>query len=194
MRQIRVFDFDTHGFLSQLRKAESGKFANGAWQLANVNNNHLAMDATSQNRIIRSSMTSELLKTSIQQSMVAAALLKPDRMSTFELYRYISHLKENNQSANLYEIRFWRKLFYPLSCLVMMVLSLPFAYLHFRSGIITMAVFAGTIFGISFFLLNNVFEYVGNLHAWTPWVIAVLPSLAYTVASLLAFRWLVRNR
>jgi lipopolysaccharide export system permease protein len=24
--------------------------------------------------------------------------------------------------------------FYPLSCLVMVVLALPFAYLHFRSG------------------------------------------------------------
>jgi lipopolysaccharide export system permease protein len=40
----------------------------------------------------------------------------------------------NNQSAQRYEIEFWRKVFYPLSCLVMVVLALPFAYLHFRSS------------------------------------------------------------
>lgn len=194
MRQIRIFDFDAQGFLSRLRKADSGTFADGAWQLVNVSDNQLATAANNPNSISRGSVPSELMKTGIQQSMVAAALLKPDRMSTLELYRYTSHLKENNQSANVYEIRFWRKLFYPLSCLVMMVLALPFAYLHFRSGIITMAVFAGIIVGISFFLLNNVFEYVGNLHAWTPWMIAVLPSMAYMIISLLAFLWLVRNR
>ena len=85
-------------------------------------------------------------------------------------------------------------LFYPLSCLVMIVLALPFAYLHFRSGIITTAMFAGIIVGIGFFLLNNVFEYVGNLRAWAPWFIAAVPSLTYMLASLLTFRWLVRNR
>ena len=76
----------------------------------------------------------------------------------------------------------------------MIVLALPFAYLHFRSGIITTAMFAGIIVGIGFFLLNNVFEYVGNLRAWAPWFIAAVPSLTYMLASLLTFRWLVRNR
>ena len=195
MRNVRIFDFDAQGFLTQLRKAESASFAEHSWQLNNVNSNLLGMgDGLPQSRVTRNHIPSEIIETGIAPTMVAAALLKPDRMSTIELYQYIRHLKQNNQSADLYEIRFWRKLFYPLSCLVMIVLALPFAYLHFRSGIITTAMFAGIIVGISFFLLNNVFEYVGNLRAWAPWFIAAVPSLTYMLASLLTFRWLVRNR
>ena len=76
----------------------------------------------------------------------------------------------------------------------MMMLALPFAYLHFRSGAISSAVFGGVIVGISFFLLNNVFGYIGNVNGWMPWLAALTPSLIYTAISLAAFAWLVRNR
>jgi len=84
--------------------------------------------------------------------------------------------------------------FYPLSCLVMVVLALPFAYLHFRSGSITGYVFGGVLIGISFFLLNNVFGYIGNLNQWQPWFAAASPSIIYSLVSLGAFGWLVLRR
>ena len=112
MRNVRIFDFDAQGFLTQLRKAESASFAEHSWQLNNVNSNLLGMgDGLPQSRVTRNHMPSEIIETGIAPTMVAAALLKPDRMSTIELYQYIRHLKQNNQSADLYEIRFWRKLF-----------------------------------------------------------------------------------
>ena len=124
----------------------------------------------------------------------SVALLKPDRMSTIDLFQYIQHLEQNGQTSQRYEIEFWRKVFYPLSCIVMVVLALPFAYLHFRSGGITSYVFGGVLIGISFFLLNNVFGYVGNLRNWLPWLTAAAPGLIYTVMSLAAFSWLVLRR
>jgi len=81
-----------------------------------------------------------------------------------------------------------------LSCLVMVVLALPFAYLHFRSGSITTYVFGGVMAGISFFLLNNVFGYIGNLQSWQPWLTAAMPGMIYSVLSLSAFGWLVLRR
>jgi lipopolysaccharide export system permease protein len=45
--------------------------------------------------------------------MIAASLLKPDRMATIDLFQYIRHLDDNGQSAQRYEIEFWRKVFYP---------------------------------------------------------------------------------
>jgi lipopolysaccharide export system permease protein len=132
--------------------------------------------------------------TGISVEMVSAALLQPGGMRTIELFAYIQHLRANNQSAQRYEIEFWRKVFYPLSCLVMVVLALPFAYLHFRSGGIAGYVFLGVMVGISFFLLNNVFGYIGNLRAWEPWLAAAAPALLYSLASLGAFGWLVLRR
>ena len=127
----------------------------------------------------------------LRSSIVAAALLSPDRMSTWELFSYIRHLSANNQNAQRYEIEFWRKVFYPLSCLVMLVMALPFAYLHFRSGQIAGYVFGGVMAGISFYLLNNVFGFMGNLQNWQPWLTAAAPAIIYSLVSLATFGWLV---
>src|SRR4029078_6144199 len=113
---------------------------------------------------------------------------------TIDLFEYIRHLDANGQTAQRYEIEFWRKVFYPLSCLVMVVLALPFAYLHFRQTGITAYVFGGVMIGISFFLLNNVFGYLGHLGNWLPWVTAGASGLIYSVMSLAAFSWLVLRR
>ena len=132
--------------------------------------------------------------TQISADMVAAAVLKPDRMATLDLFQYIRHLQANGQSAQRYEIEFWRKVFYPLSCLVMVVLALPFAYLHFRAGSTTGYVFGGVMAGISFFLLNNLFGFAGNLQNWSPWLTAAAPGIIYSLLSLAAFGWLVLRR
>jgi lipopolysaccharide export system permease protein len=112
-------------------------------------------------------------------------------MQTFELFEYIRHLQANGQSTQRYQIAFWRKVFYPLSCLVMMVMALPFAYLHFRTGNITGYVFLGVLVGISFFLLNNLSGFIGNLRNWEPWLAAAAPGILYSILSLGAFTWLV---
>ena len=100
----------------------------------------------------------------------------------------------NGQTSQRYEIEFWKKVFYPLACLVMVVLALPFAYLHFRAGGITSYVFGGVMIGISFFLVNNVFSHAGNLQNWYPWLTAAAPGMLYSVLSLAAFGWLVLRR
>jgi len=123
--------------------------------------------------------------------MVAASLLNPEKMATLDLFLYVRHLQANGQSAQRYEIELWHKVFYPLSCLVMVVLSLPFAYLHFRSGGMTAYVFGGVMAGISFFLLNSVFGFAGNLQNWSPWLSAAAPGMIYSVLSLAMFGWLV---
>ncbi len=132
--------------------------------------------------------------TGITSEMVSVALLKPERMATYDLFAYIRHLDANGQAAQRYEIEFWKKVFYPLSCLVMVMLALPFAYLHFRSGGIPAYVFAGVLIGISFPLLNNLFGYIGNLQNWQPWLAAATPGLLYMAISLAAFGWLVLRR
>jgi lipopolysaccharide export system permease protein len=195
MRAVRIFEFDNQGFLRSMVQAQAAEFgANDAWNLDQVQRTEFpARDADSA-KIDRQQIDNLRWPNQISAEMVAAALLKPERMSTIDLFEYIGHLDANAQNAQRYEIEFWKKVFYPLSCLVMVVLALPFAYLHFRSGGIASYVFGGVMAGISFFLLNNVFGYVGNLQNWQPWLTAALPGLIYSVFSLTAFGWLVLKR
>nr|WP_233167755.1 LPS export ABC transporter permease LptG [Xylophilus sp. ASV27] len=194
LQGIRIFEFDRRGFLSAHTEARSAQFGpDAAWTLQDVQRSEFHTQ-DGQPRIERSSEATRIWPTQITAEMVAAALLKPDSMSTLDLFEYIRHLDANGQAAQRYEIQFWRKVFYPISCLVMVVLALPFAYLHFRSGGIATYVFGGVMAGVSFFLLNNVFGYIGNLQNWLPWLTAAAPGMIYSVLSLAAFSWLVLRR
>ena len=126
--------------------------------------------------------------------VVAASVLPIDTMSTSALWRYTRHLARNAQAAQKYELQFWKKAFSPLTCLVMVALALPFAYLQSRSGGMNLKVFGGVMLGISFVLVNHITSHLGLLHQWKPWLAASMPSLAYLLLSLSAFIWLVRNR
>ena len=196
MRGIRVFEFDNQGYLLSTLYAAKGQFSENddAWLLKDVDRSDFSTRDKDKAQVQTRHLPSFRWPTQITAEMVSSALLKPERMSTLHLFQYMRHLEANRQSAQRYEIEFWKKVFYPLSCLVMVVLALPFAYLHFRSGGISGYVFGGVMAGISFFLLNNVFGYMGNLQNWMPWLTAALPGMLYSVISLAAFGWLVLRR
>ena len=192
---VRIFEFDSKGRIAAQINAKSAQVDEDKeqWTLQGVQGSKVAQDGdvTQLSQINEASMN---WPTKVTAAMVSGALLKPDRMTTIALFQFIRHLQDNGQAAQKYEIEFWRKVFYPLSCLVMVVLALPFAYLHFRLGGITAYVFGGVMAGISFFLLNNVFGYIGTLQSWWPWLAAAAPGLLYTALSLSAFGWLVLRR
>jgi lipopolysaccharide export system permease protein len=124
--------------------------------------------------------------------VVSASVLPPESMSVFALWRYMRHLASNAQAAQRYEIQVWKKSFYPLVCLVMVALALPFAYLHARSGSMSLKIFGGIMLGISFVLINHISSHLGLLQNWQPWLAAVAPSLLYLLLSMSVFTWLVR--
>ena len=195
LRGVRVFEFDSKGAIVSQTIAPTARFApDQAWILEQAERSEFVADGNAAARITRAQLPDFRWPTEISAEMVSTALLKPERMATYDLFQYIRHLEANGQTSQRYEIEFWKKVFYPLACLVMVVLALPFAYLHFRAGGITSYVFGGVMIGISFFLVNNVFSHAGNLQNWYPWLTAAAPGMLYSVLSLAAFGWLVLRR
>ena len=195
MRQIRIIEFDNLGRLVSNTRAETGQFGlDDAWRLEKVDRTDFSGTEGKEGVAARANLPTYRWPTSLTAEMVSVALLNPERMPIVDLFQYMRHLDANGQASQRYEIGFWRKVFYPLSCLVMVVLALPFAYLHFRAGGISTYVFIGVMTGISFFLLNNLFGHFGNLRNWEPWLAAAAPGLIYSILSLSAFGWLVLRR
>ena len=196
LRNIRIFEFDTEGRMIQRIAAARGQVQdNGIWNLDDVTLTHWA----DQPRAGVPQATEEHLpllqwRSTLSSGVVAASVLPLSTMSTAELARYISHLAENEQAAQQYQIQFWKRALYPFACLVMVALALPFAYLHARGGGVSLKVFGGIMLGISFVLLNNVAGHLGLLRDWTPWIVAATPSVIYLLLSMAAFTWLVKYR
>ena len=196
---VRIFEFDADGRLvSRIESAEGRVGNDGTWSLRDAQ-----LTQWPPARMSGTTGTPSVVVTrhallqwpsTLDAKVVAAAVLPDGTMTTLELWRYSAHLSDQEQAAQGYQIRFWRKALYPLACLVMVALALPFAYMHARAGGISLKVFGGIMLGISFVLLNNLAGHIGMLRGWSPWLAAAAPSLMYLLLSMGAFAWLVRYR
>jgi lipopolysaccharide export system permease protein len=194
---VRIFEFDTDGRLRSRIDAERAQvLAGGHWRLLGVQRTDWPTPEAALERapLRQSGMDSLDWPSTLDASVVAAALLPAKHMSTLDLWRYTSHLADQDQAVQGHEIQFWKKALYPLACVVMVALALPFAYLHARAGGVSYKVFGGIMLGISFVLLNNASGHLGLLRQWTPWMAAAAPSGLYLLISMAAFGWLVRFR
>ncbi|MEY4564893.1 MAG: hypothetical protein RLZZ618_4170 [Pseudomonadota bacterium] len=193
--RVRVLEFDAKQRQVRRLFAQRGHVSGNTWVLSEVDVTEWGDAFASDSPQVKTHHLPEYSwQSTLSASVVAAAVLPENSMSTLELFRYIAHLSDNEQAAQRYEIKFWKRALYPLACLVMVGLALPFAYLHARAGGVSLKVFGGIMLGISFVLLNTVAAHVGLLRNWTPWMVAAGPSLFYLLLSLAAFSWLVRYR
>jgi lipopolysaccharide export system permease protein len=196
LRDIRIFEFDADGRLLTRTTATRARVDdNAVWTLEDATVTRWQIDAAAGTASAPEEKLATLTwKSTLNAGVVAAAVLPISTMSTFDLFRYIGHLADNEQAAQTHEIQFWKRALYPFACLVMVGLALPFAYMHARAGGVSLKVFGGIMLGISFVLLNNVAGHLGLLRNWTPWIVAAAPSALYLLLSMAAFSWLVRYR
>jgi lipopolysaccharide export system permease protein len=196
LNDVRIFEFDADGrLLTRVAAASAHIDDDATWQLDDVRITRWNGDDSAAPARVREEQLARLAwPSTLTAGVVAAALLPASNMSTLDLFRYIAHLDDNEQAAQRHQIQFWKRALYPFSCLVMMALALPFAYLHARAGGVSLKVFGGIMLGISFVLQNNLAGHLGLLRNWTPWVAAAAPNALYLLLSLAAFAWLVRYR
>ncbi len=200
---VRIYEFDSKFRLTNVRIAKSGVYEPpGHWKLTGVTDTQLAPPPATVdpgdalNSVYGAkqvSLPSYSLRSELTPQILSVLLVSPDRMSMFNLFRYIQHLTENHQDTQRYQIAFWRKILYPFAVFVMLILSLPFAYLHTRAGVVGVKVFGGIMIGMSFQLLNTLFSHIGNLNTWPAPVTAAAPALAYLVIGLIGLKWVERH-
>jgi lipopolysaccharide export system permease protein len=198
----KIFEFDREFRLLSIGTAAGGRFTPQAgsqsWQLTDVVETRLPLVSTTdtapadlRTEIVR--MKERRWESALTPNILGVLLVQPERMAAAELLGYIRHLSANRQQTEPYEIALWNKVFYPLAIVVMMMLALPFAYLHGRQGGVSLKIFAGVMIGVLFYMLNKLFAHVGVLHTWPPVAIAVLPSLVFLAAAIGALYWIERR-
>ena len=191
---ITYYDLDLQFRLTKQVKAESASYQGGSvWRLNHVEETYFPEslnDSEMTPVVVKELPTLDLISEITPAILLASSADNDtDRMSAYDLALYSKHLLDNKQSAEKFEIAFWKKIIYPFAVFVMMALALPFAFLHFRSGGVSLKIFAGIMIGVVFYLLKNVFAHIGLLHTWPPFVTAVLPSLLFLGAAMAALWW-----
>ncbi|WDZ97649.1 LPS export ABC transporter permease LptG [Herbaspirillum sp. WKF16] len=194
---VKLYELDTEFHMARMVTAKSGAYdGNHVWTLTDVTQSDFA-DGNKERKITEPVKTvttpSMKLVSEVTPEILSVLFADPDRMSAYDLRAYTKHLEANNQRTDRYEIAFWKKIVYPLSIFVMMALALPFAYLHFRAGGVSLKIFTGIMIGVCFQLINSLFSHLGLLNTWPAFVTAALPSLLFMALAAGALWWVERN-
>ena len=186
---VRIYEFDHDLRLKSIRNAESGRFnGNGGWELKNVKTTEFGADTA---RV--TSAPTQTWESVLRPSILNVYQVAPERLDMNALYDNIRVLSNNAQKTSRFEIAFWNKVFYPLAVLVMMVLALPFAHFQRRQGGVGFRIFAGTMLGLTFFLLGRLFSNLGLLNDWPPLFSAAFPLAVFTAIAMGMLWWIERR-
>jgi len=177
---IHIYEFDQNAKLLKTRSAKSGEYFKGKWHLKEVSETTFNADTVKVQQLPELNWESL-----IRPELLSVLLIMPEKMSALNLYSYIQHLSINKQKTTRYEVALWAKLIYPLACLVMVVLALPFAFGQQREGNASSKIFIGIMLGVCYQILNRVFSHLGQLNDWPPLFSAISPTILFFAAALI---------
>ncbi len=202
VEQIKFYEFNKDMELLRILAADKGVYlGNREWRFEGVTESRVKSESRNKNaRFPQSAPHLDIQKydtvkvvSDVTPDILSVISVDANKMSAYELAVYNQHLVENKQDATSYQIAFWKKIIYPFSVFVMMALALPFAYLHFRSGGVSLKIFTGIMIGVAFILINNLFSHIGLLNTWPPFLTAVIPSLLFLIFAVFALWWVERH-
>ena len=189
LKRVRIYEFDEDYRLRTLSLADTGTYLqNKTWALTGVVRTTFTQTRAQVQHINKLEWTSVL-----EPQLLSMLVVRPDRMSAWNLYSYTQHLKENRQRALRYEIALWTKMMYPIAVMIMMVLAVPFSYFQKRQGGVGARIFTGIMLGISFYMLNRLFGALGLLYDWPAPVAGVTPALMF-LALAIGMMWYQERR
>jgi len=188
LMNIHIYEFDDGFKLRTISNAKQGQFKDDYWDLKEVTQTSFEGDLVKVQKFNEANWRSL-----IRPELLNVLLVLPEKMSAWNLYSYIHHLSINKQKTTRYEVALWSKLIYPLACLVMIILALPFGFIQQRATGASTKIFIGIILGVLYQILNRVFVHLGLLNDWSPLFSAIMPTILFLMAGLVMLRQIERN-
>lgn len=176
---VHIYEFDQEFRLKTNNNAKSGQFADDQWNLKEVTQTHFNKDTNDIKQLETATWRSL-----IRPELLNVLLVLPEKMSAWNLYSYIKHLSINKQKTTRYEMALWSKLVYPLACMVMIMLALPFGFIQQRASGASTKIFIGIMLGVLYQILNRTFIHLGVLNDWAPLFSAITPTILFLIAGL----------
>jgi lipopolysaccharide export system permease protein len=186
---VSIYEFDNDFRLRNVRTAESGSFAgNGQWHLKAVRNAEIGLTGT---RLTQAD--SFTWDTVLRPSLLTVYQVAPEKLELNTLWENMRLLGAGTQKTTRFEIAFWNKVFYPATVVVMMIVALPFSYFQRRQGGVGFRIFAGTMLGLTFFLVGRLFSNLGVLNDWPALFSAAFPLVVFIALTSSMLWWLERR-
>lgn len=171
LQDVRVYQRSS-GSLTRVIRADTARFADGAWMLEKVRIFNVA--AASQERA-----EALVVGRGIEPKRFEQKKIDGDALSFFALSRAIAEKKAAGGRTDALEGNLWHKISGPLSAMLMPLLGAIAAFGLARSGALFLRAVIGMALGFAYFVADNFALAMGNLGAYPPYVAAWAPFLLF---------------
>lgn len=171
---INVYEFDGELNLRQITSAVSASFAEGKWQMTDVDYTYVADQQIRGEFVEQGEWVS-----SLTPDKLGVVTIKPEALSIRGLQEYVNYLENNSQDTGRYSLALWRKILQPVSITVMLLMALSFVFGPLRTVTMGARVIMGVLAGFAFFISNETFGTFSLVFQIPPIVGALAPSLVF---------------
>ncbi len=181
--KLNVFEADLHGLkiLRRIHASLASIDAEGKWHLQDGWVRDFESDTNGFRRF-----ASQEFPFPEQPSYFQKEIFQPkesSKLSYLELKQYIDYLKKAGYNATELQVELYKKVSFPLSCVVMALLGVPFSFSMGKKGAfygITLSI----LIAMSYWGIFSVFEQLGAYGFLIPLLAAWAPNLIFASAGL----------
>jgi lipopolysaccharide export system permease protein len=176
---VTQYHFDEAFDLVEASHAQFAVYESGVWQLSNIQSTHLSAD-----HIETQFQESAQWPTTMSPDTLRVASIKYlDQLSIQGLWESIRYRGLNSLDAKPYWLAFWKKITQPLSCLIMILVAVPFVFGSLRSATTGLRLLLGIAVGLFYHTLNAFFGPFTLLYGLPPFIGAVFPMLVFAAGA-----------
>ena len=173
-RDIEIYQFDQQGALLALIRAERAEPLGGGWELYAVSRTLMHDGEARSDRLERLVYPGNL-----SHDLLQVLLVEPRLMSSLDLFAYLQFLDENRLDASVERLMFWKKIFSPLTVVIMCLLPFPFVTGSQRHSNTGHRLLIGILLGLSFFVVDQLLTQLGMQLGSYAFALALAPNLLF---------------
>ncbi len=183
LKDVSIYEMTEENELKHATHVKNADFVNEKWELRGVQQTMITKDGVKV-----SNPSSVRLDSLLDPDLLDIIIVKPERLSIFDLAGYIKFLESNGQDATRFVVAITNKLIRPAVILVMLLIAIPMVLGVKRASSTGTRILVGALIGIGFNLVDRLFGNVGVLYGLNPVVAASLPFLLALAGSLFTIR------
>ena len=169
---VHVYEIDVQQQPVLWLQAEHALHQEGEWLLQQCS----TFDLETAERQYQESVR---LNSAINPDVFQALSTRPRLLSMQDIRRISGYLQQNGLDTQAYDQAFWRRLFYPLNILAMLLVGLPLLFRADRQLAPAASIFAGIAVGIAFFVIWRIVTGMTGVLMLPLWSIHLLPALLF---------------
>lgn len=188
-QNITIYQLAEQKKLHSLMRAKTAVTDKGQWILNDVKQTEL-----NENFVSTKALDNVKYKGDISLQLLRSLRIDPELMSLTDLYQYSNFLEKNGLENTAEKVMFWRKLYSPLSILVMSAFAVPFVLGSQRGGQAGQRLMYSIMLGMSYVVIDRILIGTGQFLNVLPQLTALTPVLIFMFLNMALLQKAVRRK